>query len=378
MKVLILSARFPWPPFSGDRLRGKIWIEALSGTADVTLICPDGEVPPDVPPFRFRPVNRSLAALARATVRVAAESLPYQALLSAPYAWTAAIERARREAGEFDTIIVLLSRLDPWVRSSLGGARIVLDAIDSLRRNTEERARQANPLLRWLWRREARRVARSEADVAGVYDHVLVVSEDEVEEFGPRARAISSGVSISPLEPHERGFDFGFWGRLSYFANADAVEWLLDDIWPRIRALRPGATLVVAGADPTARIRAKALVDGVTLLCPVRDIRTLARNVRVALLPIRFGSGQLSKSMEAAEAGCAIVGTPQAFRGAALLAAAARIASSPSELAEAAVALLEDDAQTSALAARLRSTVVSDFARETALARLAAIAAGSA
>jgi len=37
MKVLYLSARFPWPPHRGDRLTGYHLIRALSREHDVTL-----------------------------------------------------------------------------------------------------------------------------------------------------------------------------------------------------------------------------------------------------------------------------------------------------------------------------------------------------
>src|SRR5205823_2616917 len=106
VKVLVLSSRFPWPPFTGDRLRATIWLAALEKIADVTLIAPRGEVPAGAPRFRFIPAARSL--------RRAFRRVPLHAFLAAPHDWRAAIE----SAGDFDATIVLLSRLDPWVRGS--------------------------------------------------------------------------------------------------------------------------------------------------------------------------------------------------------------------------------------------------------------------
>jgi len=373
-KVLVIASRFPWPPFSGDRLRSTIWLNALAEEAEVAFVAPDGDVPATAPRFRFFPAARSFANGARGVVRVLRNALPLQTLLAAPYSWRDAISRAQAEAGPFDATIVVLSRLDPWIRASLNGQRRVLDAIDSLRRNTDERASQAKPPLRWFWRGEERRVARAESEAARAYDHVIVVSEEDLGEIGAHGSAVSNGVVIAALAEAPRRFDFGFWGRLAYFANADAARYLLDEIWPLIRQRRPGATLAIGGANVTNSVRRKANQAGVTLISPVDNIPELARDVRVALLPLRYGSGESTKTMEAAEAGCAIVGMPKAFRGLSALAAYARIASTPAAFADAAIALLDDDAGRARMASALRAAVAASHARETTLARLAAIA----
>jgi glycosyltransferase involved in cell wall biosynthesis len=363
MNVLLLSSRFPWPPFTGDRLRAAIWLAALENHANVALVAPDGRVPDGAPRFCFHPAKRSLL---RGTLRLIAGA-PVHALLAAPYDWTDAIDRARNDAGPFDATIVLLSRLDPWVRDRLPEGRRVLDAIDSLRRSMEERSREASPLTRWFWRAESRRVARAEKEAARRYDRVVVVSEEDCAELG--AVAIGNGVNIKPLIDAPRPFDFGFWGRLAYFANADAAAWLLDEIWPAIRAERPQATLLIGGADAPARIRAAHGRDGIVVQSPVDDIATLARRIEVALFPVRYGTGQSNKVLEAAEAGCAIVATRQAMRGFDSLTSHAFIANDTNALAEAAIAAISGKAGR----ASLRAIVESRYARQQTLDRLAAI-----
>jgi glycosyltransferase involved in cell wall biosynthesis len=358
VRVLLVSSRFPWPAFTGDRLRATIWLAALGRQADVTLIAPSGEVPPDAPRFRFEPARFSLKSAAAAALRVVA-GLPFQTLLAAPYDWAGAIRRA----GEFDAVIVLLSRLDPWVRAELPRAPRILDAIDSLRRNAQERA-IANP----LWRVEERRVAKAEADAARAYDRVVVVSEEDREEL--RAIAIPNGVDIQPLTNAPRVFDFGFWGRLAYFANADATSWLLEEIWPAVRALRPNATLVIAGSAAPNRVRGADGRDGIVVRSPVDDIAALAREIRVALFPVRYGSGQSNKVLEAAEAGCAIVATPRALRGLDSIAAHAVAASDANAIARAAVETL---GKRDAMSRALREAVETHYPRTATLARLAAL-----
>lgn len=371
VKIVLLSSRFPWPAFSGDRTRATIWIDALAHEHDVTLIAPGGEVPPGAPPFRFRAVGRSARRAFAGALRVLAGA-PVQTMPAAAYDWPRALEQARHEVGGFDAAIVLLSRLDLCVRAHLPQGLHILDAIDSLRRSMEERARNAGPLLRWFWRAEERRMKKLEGDAVRASDEVLVVSQgEEAEEL--RARAISNGVVIRPLGDAPRTFDFAFWGRLAYFANADAAAWLLAEIWPRIRRAAPGATLLIAGAEAPRRIRAAHGRDGIVVESPAADIAARARQVKVALFPVRYGTGQMTKVLEAAEGGCAIVATRKALRGLDALTTHALVADDASTLARCAVEALADGARRAALARNLRSAVEAAYSRRATIEQLAAV-----
>ena len=373
MKSLVIAPRFPWPPYTGERLRASSWISALAGSGDVALVAPRGTIPSDVPGLRFYSARSSLRRCIRGALTVLRERLPLQCLLAARYDWHRAIADARRDIGPFDVTIVLLSRMHPWVRESLEG-RTILDAVDSLRRSAGERRKAASPFARWLWKIEERRMARMEHEVSRTYGQVVVVSDDETAEFDD-AVAVTIGVAAKPLDDAARGYDFGFWGRLPYFANADAASWLLGEIWPAIRALHPAATLIIGGAEASRALRNDARRSGVTLVSPVDDMPSFARNIRVALMPLRFGSGQATKVLEAAEAGCAIVGSPMALRGLGALAPHTRIESSAAGFARAAVELLTDADARARMTARLRDVIATHYDRAAALRRLSAIAA---
>jgi glycosyltransferase involved in cell wall biosynthesis len=370
MNVLLLSSRFPWPPFSGDRLRATIWLAALENETNVALVAPAGRVPAAAPRFRFHPAAPSPVRGVAGALRVFGGA-PVHALLAAPYDWADAIERARNDVGDFDATIVLLSRLDPWVRGLLPKGLVVLDAIDSLGRSMAERSKETSLLMRWFWRAESRRGACADEEAAHAYDRVVVVSAEEAADLG--AVAISNGVPIAPLTDAPRPFDFGFWGHLAYFANADAAAWLLDEIWPAVRAHHPNATLLIGGADAPARTRAAHGRDGIVVRSPVDDMAAFARQVRVALFPLRYGTGQSSKVLEAAEGGCAVVATTKAMRGLEPLTRHAFIANDAGELARLAIAAISDETRRAAMAKALREVVEASYARQDTLDRLAAI-----
>ena len=374
--VLLVSSRFPWPVVTGDRIRALAWLEALAPRANVTMVAPPGRVPANAPPFRHVPAPRSLAAVASAAWRTISEGLPATALLAAGHAWGSALDEAERLSGPFDGAVVLLARLDPWVFGRLRAGRLVFDAIDSLAANLDARAEAAHGPARFLWRIEARRTARLERDAARRYDRVLVVADAERAAFGDRTEAVFHGVSLQPETEGAREFDVGFWGRLAYFANRDAAALVLGEIWPRIRAARPGATLLLAGADAPSFVRRADGRDGVTVISPMEDRGRVLRRVKVALFPLRFGTGQSNKVLEAAEASCALVASPEAVRGLDAIAAEAEVAREPSAFAESVLGLLSDPPAAAARGRRMRAVVEREYSRARACGQLASVALG--
>ena len=198
--------------------------------------------------------------------------------------------------------IVLLSRLDPWVFDGIQAQSRILDAIDSLAMSVAERARQAHGPMRLFWKGEVGRTEALERAAAHRYDRIVVVSEGEREIFGARTIAVPDGIEIAPRGSAAAVFDFGFWGRLSYFANRDAAKVLLHRLWPEIRRRCPEATLYVGGADAPAFVQRFNGSDGVIVESPMTDRAQALRKIRTAIFPIRFGTGQSNKILEAAEA----------------------------------------------------------------------------
>jgi glycosyltransferase involved in cell wall biosynthesis len=371
VRSLLVSSRFPWPPFTGDRLRALIWIDALTALGEVTLVSPPGVLPQEYEQIRHVPASRAAGTMASASAKVLRERLPFHSLIAAGRGWREALRRA---GSGFDVAVVLLSRFEPWIRGSVAADRIILDAIDSLGRSMAERAREASFLSSVFWRREAARTSDLEEKLANRYDTVMVVSEEERVLFGPGAVAVPNGVEIDPLAGlGPRRYEFGFWGRLAYFANRDAATVLLDTIWPEIRKLRPQASLLIAGADAPSGVTARSGRDGITVISPMADRPALLRQIEVALFPIRFGTGQSNKLMEAGEAGCAVACTTRAIRGLDDLLPHAAVFDDPLDLARAAAAI--DNPRERGRAAR--EAVENSYSREATLKRLRRIATGA-
>ena len=277
-------------------------------------------------------VSRSPVTLLRGIARVAADGLPLHTLLSARD-WQSSLAHT----GPFDTAIVLLTRTDPWAFHAVRARRWILDAIDSAAAGMTERATASRGLARAFWSSEARKAERLERAALQRYDAVVTVTR---EGFDGRSTVLPIGIDISDLGGQPRTIDFGFWGRLAYFANEEAVRTIVTRLWPRIRERHTEASLFLGGAEAPRWIRALHGRDGITVQSPMTSREATLRRIRVALLPIAFGSGQSLKTLEAAEAGCAIAGTPLAFRGCEELMPDAIVEQDLDSHAERAVALL--------------------------------------
>ena len=99
--------------------------------------------------------------------------------------------------------------------------------------------------------------------------------------------------------------------------NVDALDWLLAEIWPRVRRRSPDARLRVVG-----RVAERAGVpwpEGAEAVGFVEDLAAEYAGAAVVLAPIRFGSGVKIKLVEGLAQGLPGVATPAGAEGLAAL-----------------------------------------------------------
>jgi glycosyltransferase involved in cell wall biosynthesis len=92
---------------------------------------------------------------------------------------------------------------------------------------------------------------------------------------------------------------------MRYPPNRDAAAWLARELVPLLRARFPSARVVVAGRGASGL----ALDGGVEVMSDVPDMAEVLRRSRVALVPLRLGTGSPFKLLEAAAGGAAVVCT---------------------------------------------------------------------
>jgi len=179
--------------------------------------------------------------------------------------------------------------------------------------------------------------------------------------------------------------DLVFVGGFGHPPNVDAVNWLVSDIWPRIRARKNGLTLHLIGDMPEAE-RQQFTGNGVIAHGRVESLTEWMDGCRIALAPLRYGAGVKGKVNTAMSHGLPVVATSVAAEGMGLQHGVnALLADEPSAFAETVIALHDDAALWERLSAASAEHVRTHFsfsvaraALEQALDRTGTGAAGSA
>ena len=158
-----------------------------------------------------------------------------------------------------------------------------------------------------------------------------------------------------------------FSGNFEYHPNIDAVQFLLDEIWPEIRRRHPEFRLRLIGRNSES-FRA----PGLDTTGPVEDALSEIASASVVIAPLRVGSGTRIKIVEAWAASRPVVATPLALEG--LEFEDGRdvlLATTATELADAVDRLLSDPESSERIGARGRQRFESSYTWEAAWRALA-------
>jgi glycosyltransferase involved in cell wall biosynthesis len=157
--------------------------------------------------------------------------------------------------------------------------------------------------------------------------------------------------------------------------NLDGVDWLLGEVMPRVWAERSDISLTVAGDDLPVALREKfsAAGDGVRLLGYAPDLAPLYGDARLAVAPLRFGSGLKGKVLEAWAAGIPCAMTPIAAEGLPLAGElVSTVADGAEALARLIIALHMDEGRADRLGRAGRAVLRREFSAKRESAALAA------
>jgi glycosyltransferase involved in cell wall biosynthesis len=317
MRIVYASPFFPYPPIDGARSVNWNQVKGLAARGHrLELVLPirRPEDPTNVPHLEQVAAVRAVPVPVRGLWREAAGALARGQSLRIRRHSFAEVSQAmagalatRADVVFLDTVFT--SYLLPAVRRVAPDVPVVLHELNVesqlFRRFVANDSRWHLRLGAW-W--EAPRVERAELDAWEAVDRVITLSEDdarEIERRCPRARvsACAPGTPTYPGEhipPPASDTSVLFLATYRYPPNVDAARWLARSIWPRVRALRPDATLTIAGQDPAGHTG--GLADerlGIRVLGFVEDAAETVRAAAVVVAPLRVGGGVRIKILEA-------------------------------------------------------------------------------
>ena len=258
--------------------------------------------------------------------------------------------------GAFDLVCVEHDRLGPLIRHRRPGPTrwtLTLHNLPSQRKR-HELALAGTRRRRWLYRRELADARRFEAAMVAAYDLVVVPSDGDASLLSGDVVVVPNGVDTArfcptPL-PSEPALIFT--GTLSWGPNIDGLRWFCRQVLPLVWAQVPAVRLDVVGREPLSEVEDLARLPGVRLHADVPAVVPWLERARVAVVPLRIGSGTRIKALEAMAAGRPVVGTTVGLEGLGIESGVhALVADEPSRFAAAVIDLLGNDELAGSVAA---------------------------
>jgi polysaccharide biosynthesis protein PslH len=175
-----------------------------------------------------------------------------------------------------------------------------------------ERSRRG--LMWWKYKKFLTRSMKS-------FRYCTVVSEPEkrlLEQIGVRAekiKVIPNSIAMDPVDtfsaiPEQNSLIFP--GSILFYANYDAVNWFLEEIFPIILNQIPTAQLKITGEYQGLTLPNET---SVILTGYVDDIKSTIARSWVSLAPIRQGGGTRLKILESMSLGTPVVSTSKGAEG---------------------------------------------------------------
>lgn len=205
----------------------------------------------------------------------------------------------------------------PLLRRCLPNTRLILDTVDlhHLREQREAEIKK-NRRLQHL----ANQTQRREMAVINASDVTWVVSPKEQQAL--QAKNCRPPVLLVPNlhTPSETQIKFEqrngllFIGGAGHPPNVDAVNWLLDEILPRVFAARQDIAVHLVGTQLSTVIT-KELPSNIYCHDYVPDLTNLLNQTRISIAPLRFGAGVKGKVSQSLAHGLPVVVTSCAAEG---------------------------------------------------------------
>ncbi|NII11169.1 TIGR03087 family PEP-CTERM/XrtA system glycosyltransferase [Oleiagrimonas sp. C23AA] len=333
--VLFLCHRLPWPPNKGDKIRSYHVLRRLAEHYRVYL----GTFVDDSADWPHVDAVEALCAdvCVRPLNRWASRWRALMALLRGR-PLTVGVYRDRVMRGWIDQVMVE-HKPDVILCYSSGVAplampfkqtRRVMDFVDADSDKWRQYARAHHGVMGMVYRREARRLAALEAEVAEKFDASVFVSAAEAAFFrrqvpalAGKIHAIANGVDAdywNPDQVYANPYPAGvhaivFVGAMDYRANVHAAQWFASQVWPRIHRQMPHARFYIVGSNPSAQVRALGELDGITVTGRVDDVRPWLAHAHAVTAPLRIARGIQNKVLEAMAMEKVILATPEAWEG---------------------------------------------------------------
>lgn len=346
MKLLVIAQRVPYPPNKGEKIRTYHQIEWLCAQGhDVALAVPI-ESDQDAADLNALAEHLGIAThSARLRLKAWRLGLGFLRGRSLSEANFASRDLARQitellVSGDFDGVFLCASSLLPYVqlaltqadvtpqRAKMSSLPIYMDFMDLDSDKWQQYSQRSGFPMRWLYQREAAKVAQLEFQAARICQACFFIAQAEIDLFKqkvPQAPVYSlgNGIDTKAFHPADKGLREDcvsgpvllFVGAMDYTPNVDAVCWFVTDAWPQVRKNHPGARFIIGGMNPSSAVQALTRYDGVEVTGFVEEILPYFHQADIFVAPFRLARGVQNKVLQAFACGLPTITTPMGAEG---------------------------------------------------------------
>jgi glycosyltransferase involved in cell wall biosynthesis len=331
LHVVMVDEELPYPPTSGKRIRTLNLTLRLARRHHITYVCHRNADAQEARQAAIYFAEQGIAPVVvdHAVPRKSGPGFYFRlaANLASPLPFSvashmsSAMRKALRELATSQPIDLWHCEWTPYAQAARrlnGRPRLVMaHNLESLiweRYYETER----DPIKRWYIKRQWRKFQRFERRTFAEANQVVTVSDQDADRVamnfgGPKPEVVENGVDTSffrPFGEEREPAHILFLGSLDWRPNLDAVELLLDEVFPAVRALEPSARLIIVGRHPPDWL-GRALQDhaAVSLHGDVVDVRPYLAGCGILAVPLRVAGGSRLKILEALACETPVVST---------------------------------------------------------------------
>lgn len=331
MKVLMLTPYLPYPLLSGGQIRTYNLLKKLAKKHDITLFAlikneAEKQYVAELEKYckKVRVFKRSEKPFTMKNIfKAAFSSYPFLVIRNHVPETIGAI-RAELAQEQYDLIHAETFYMMPHLPQNNIPTILVEQTIEYL--GYESYAKKAFPVLRPFLNRDIRKIKQWERYYWKVSDKLIVMSEEDKTFItkqigdGQKIEVVANGVDSAwfnavarqlPARPTILSV-----GTFKWLPNVEAVNFLVQKIWPKLKQLQPKARLLIVGNAPTSQVMAYGTKDAsINVLGTIPDIRTAFKQSHVLVAPVFSGKGTRYKILEAMASGTPVVATKIAVEG---------------------------------------------------------------
>lgn len=332
MKILMLTPYLPYPLLSGGQIRTYNLLKKLASKYDVTLFAlikdeTERQYLPELEKYcrKVKLFKRSKKPFTlRNILQTAISSYPFLVIRNHVPETIRAVQ-AELSAEDYDLIHAETFYMMPNIPPTTVPILLVEQTIEYLGYESfadKVKYQFLKPLLKvdiakikkWeehYWQSATKLITMSEEDrqfigkSIGNTDKIEVVSNGvDVDWFAEKERQLPPAPTVLSV------------GTFNWLPNVEAVTFLVEQVWPKIKLQMPEAKLWIVGNAPTPEVFAYQTKDtSITITGGIPDIRDAFGGAHVLVAPVFSGKGTRYKILEAMASGTPIVASKIAVEG---------------------------------------------------------------